>query len=182
MPAVPVWVVAYPNSIGGTGWALNVSVCRGVLLGQPAAGPAGGRQVVGHCREFFTTRFAQVRSTLDRAAKDRDEALAKLSQINARLGNLDTELSESKRKPIARKKLNRLVSKPKRTPMSSACAALLSAKSPRAKHAALTELRKFTAEQSVALAEQLIKRELTPEDDRRLVEAGAQFEKTGKDA
>ncbi len=132
-------------------------------------------------RDFFKTRLVEVRGTLDRAGRDRDEALAKLSQIDTRLSQLDAELADIKAQADRETEAEQTRLETEATADVERLRRVAHREIEAAKQGALAELRKFTAEKSVALAEQLIKRELTSEDDRRLVEAGAQFEKTGKE-
>jgi F-type H+-transporting ATPase subunit b len=121
-------------------------------------------------REFFAARLAEVRATLDRAAKEKAEAEAKMRELSVRLSNLDAELAEirtqSQREAAAERV--RLESEAK------ADAEKLRATAQReiegAKQAALVQLREFTASQAVALAEQQIRRELTPQDDAKLLQ------------
>lgn len=120
--------------------------------------------------DFFAARLAEVRSTLDRAAKDKAEAEAKMSELNARLSKLDTELADirtqSQREAAAER--TRLQNEAK------ADAEKLRATAQReiegAKQAALVQLREFAANQAIALAEQQIRRELTPQDDAMLLQ------------
>src|SRR5262245_47433071 len=45
-------------------------------------------------REFFRQRLASVRETLDRAAREKQEATAKMAELDARLNRLDADLRE----------------------------------------------------------------------------------------
>src|SRR5215510_14996180 len=47
-------------------------------------------------REFFRQRLASVRETLDRAAREKQEATTKLAELDSRLNRLDTEIQEIK--------------------------------------------------------------------------------------
>ncbi len=132
-------------------------------------------------REFFTNRLREVRTTLERAARDREEATRKLAEIDARLARLDVDLAEIK----AQGDREAEAEQTRLTTDAAADADRLRLLAHReieaAKQTALAELRQFTAEKSVDLAEQIIRRELTPDDDRRLVEAGAEFERVKRD-
>src|SRR5262249_60376990 len=44
-------------------------------------------------REFFHQRLASVRETLDRAAREKQGAMAKMAELDARLNRLDAELA-----------------------------------------------------------------------------------------
>lgn len=128
-------------------------------------------------REFFSNRLRQVRATLDEAARQKENAVKRLAEINARLERMDAEVveikSEADRESATEQ--NRLEASVKADAERLRVVAQREIEA--AKQSALAELREFTAERSVELAEQMIKRELTPEDDRRLVEAGAEFER-----
>jgi F-type H+-transporting ATPase subunit b len=133
-------------------------------------------------REFFSNRLREVRGTLERAARDREEATKKMAEIDARLARLDVDLADIKSQADreARAEEARL------TADAAADADRLRLIAQReieaAKQNALAELRTFTAEKSVDLAEQIIRRELTVDDDRKLVEAGADFQRAKGDA
>src|SRR5262249_9941433 len=47
-------------------------------------------------REFFRQRLASVRETLDRAAREKQEATTKMAELDTRLNRLDVELKEIK--------------------------------------------------------------------------------------
>src|SRR5262245_7123981 len=44
-------------------------------------------------REFFNQRLASVRETLDRAAREKQAATAKMAELDARLNRLDAEMA-----------------------------------------------------------------------------------------
>lgn len=121
-------------------------------------------------REFFATRLAEVRATLDRAAKEKAAAEAKMNELNARLSKLDTELAEirSQAEREAQAERARLEAEAKADAEKLRLTAQREIEG--AKQAALVELREFTADKAVELAEQLIRRELTPQDDARLLQ------------
>src|SRR5215475_13219768 len=47
-------------------------------------------------REFFRQRLASVRETLDRAAREKQQATEKMAELDARLNRLDADLREIK--------------------------------------------------------------------------------------
>ena len=121
--------------------------------------------------EAFRTRREHIKQELARAQQERDAAVAKLKEVEARLGRLDAEVAEiserskreaaEERERIARStetEINKLSEQAQREIESAGKAA---------KH----ELRKYTAEQSVRLAEEMIRREMKPEDDARLIDS-----------
>lgn len=121
-------------------------------------------------REFFAERLATVRATLDRAAKEKAEAEAKINELNARLSKLDVEVAEIR----AQAEREALAESARLKAEAQADADKLRATAKReiegAKQAALVQLREFTANKAVELAEQLIRRELTPQDDAKLLQ------------
>jgi len=120
-------------------------------------------------REFFKRRFTEIRAALERAAKEKAAAAAKLAEINARLDRLDTELAEiraqSEREAAAERERIEAMGREDAEKLRLTAQREIEG----AKKAALVELRQFAAEKSVELAEQIIRRELTPEDDARLL-------------
>ncbi len=121
-------------------------------------------------REFFAQRFASVRHTLEHAAREKEAATLKMAELDLRLNRLDSELAEIKdqahreasaERARLRTETDRDIEKNRLTAQREIEAA---------KQIALADLREFAATKSVELAEQIIRRELTPEDDARLVE------------
>jgi F-type H+-transporting ATPase subunit b len=120
-------------------------------------------------REFFRQRLASVRETLDRAAREKQEATAKMAELDARLNRLDVDLrdigAQSDREAAAERarmdaEVKRDVEKIREMAAREVEAAKL---------VALADLRAFTATTAVDLAEQMIRREMTPADDAKLV-------------
>jgi F0F1-type ATP synthase membrane subunit b/b' len=121
-------------------------------------------------REFFQTRYATIRESLERAAREKELATAKLSEINARMDRLDAEIGEiraqSEREAAAeRERIENATRQDAEKMRLTAQREIESAKA-----AALAELQKFTAARSVEMAEQLIRRELTAADDSKLIQ------------
>ena len=119
--------------------------------------------------EAFRARQEGIRRDLMRAQEERDAALARLAEVEGRLANLDAEveairaqaerdaLAESERIARSTEDDIRKLREQSRREIESAG------------KAARAELRAYTAEQSVRLAEDIIRREMRPEDDARLV-------------
>lgn len=140
--------------------AVNVAIFFGILyflLRKPT-------------REFFAQRFAQIRSLLERAAKERAEAQARIKAIDERLAQLDSEVA--KIKETARQEAAAESERLKTQTQSEIEKIRDTARREieAAKQTALVELRQFTAANTVSLAEQIIRRELTPADDAALLE------------
>lgn|SRR5262249_29331601 len=120
-------------------------------------------------REFFANRLASVRATLQHAAREKDAAMAKMAELDARLNRLDEELgtiqSQTEKEAAAERarietetyqEIERIKSTAKR-------------EIELAKQIALSDLREFAATKAVDLAEQTIRREIRPEDDAKLL-------------
>ena len=120
-------------------------------------------------QNFFGTRREEIRRDLMRAQEERDAALAKLEEVEARLVNLNSEVeairerarreAEEERERIARStedEIRKLGDQARREIEG-------------ASKAARQDLRRYAAEQSVRLAEEMIRARMRPEDDVRLM-------------
>ena len=120
-------------------------------------------------REFFRQRLASVRETLDRAAREKQEATNKMAELDQRLNRLDTELAkikeQSEHEAAAERARMDVESKRDVEKIREMAGREIEA----AKQVAIADLRAFAAMKAVDLAEQLIRREMTPADDARLV-------------
>jgi F-type H+-transporting ATPase subunit b len=119
--------------------------------------------------EKLDERREGVRRDLMRAQEERDAALAKLAEVEARLGNLSAEvesLREQARREAAeeRERIRRQTEEDALKLRGQAQREIESISK-----AARAELRAYAAEQSVRLAEEMIRREMRPEDDARLI-------------
>jgi len=119
--------------------------------------------------DAFRARREGIKAELDKARAERDAALAKLKEVEERLAGLDHQLASIREKSTAEVAAER-----ERIARSTeAEIAKLTAQGQRdienAAKTAKKELRRFTAKQSVRLAEEMIKRDIRPEDDARLI-------------
>ncbi len=120
-------------------------------------------------KEAFRTRRESIKRELLQAQQERDAAVAKLKEVEERLARLDSEVAtvkeqsrreaEAERDRIARATETEIAKLGEQAQREIARAAKT------AKH----ELRRYVAEQSVHLAEGIIRREMKPEDDARLI-------------
>jgi F-type H+-transporting ATPase subunit b len=119
-------------------------------------------------REALRSRGEAIKNELLRAREERDQALAKFAEVEARFANLDAEVANvrEKAKAEAEAEKQRIV---------AATAEEIAKTREQAKReieaagkAARHELRRFAAEESVRIAEGLLEREMKPEDDVRL--------------
>ena len=119
--------------------------------------------------EMFKDRKETIKRELARAQKERDAAVAKLKEVEERLARLDGEVRDVKE----RSKVEAAEERERIARSTETEVAKLSEQAQReienAGKAARKELRRYTAEQSAKMAEQLIRREMQPEDDARLI-------------
>jgi F-type H+-transporting ATPase subunit b len=119
--------------------------------------------------EGFKSRGEAIRRELSKAREERDQALAKLAEVQARLERLDSEVAlikdhsmaeaESERERITNEtelEIQKLREQAQREIIGAG-------------KVAMHDLKRFAAQQSVRLAEQIIRRDLKPEDDERLI-------------
>ncbi len=119
--------------------------------------------------KVFDDRAASIRKELDQAKIAKEEAERKLAEVEARLSKLDEEITEMRAEAD-------LEAEREATRIREAAAVeaekikLMTAREIEgAMKVARAELRSFVAENSVAMAEAIIKRELKPEDNSRML-------------
>lgn len=119
--------------------------------------------------EAFRARRATIRRDLMRAQEEKKAAEAKLEEVEARLARLDAEVTGI-REQAAREAADE---RERIRQATEAEIQKLREQSRReiesAGKAARQELREFAAEQSVRLAEEIIRQDIQPEDDARLI-------------
>jgi F-type H+-transporting ATPase subunit b len=118
--------------------------------------------------EAFRGRQGSIRSELMRAEEERAAAEARLQEVEGRLARLDVEVeairaNAQKEAAEERARVERATEAEVRKIREQARREIESAAK-----AARAELRTFTAEQSVKLAEEMIRRDIRPEDDAHL--------------
>jgi len=119
--------------------------------------------------EAMRARREGIRRDLMRAHEERNVALAKLEEVEARLAKLDEEVASVREQTAReaaeeRERIRRSTENEARKLREQAQREIESTGK-----AARQELREFAAEQSVRLAEEMIHRDIKPEDDARLV-------------
>lgn len=119
-------------------------------------------------REALRSRSESIKRELQRAQEERDLALAKLAEVEARFKNLDDEVTAVRE----RARVEAEAEKERIRLATEAEIGKLREQSKReiesAGKAARMELRRFAAQESVRLAEQILEKEMRPEDDARL--------------
>ena len=119
--------------------------------------------------QVFDNRAASIVKELEQAKRDKQEAHERLAELEARLGRLDQEVAQIRAE--AERESARQAERIRQS--ADADAEKIRQTAQReidgAMKAARTELQAFVADQSVALAEGIIRREIRPEDNTRMV-------------
>jgi F-type H+-transporting ATPase subunit b len=120
--------------------------------------------------DAFRSRREGIRQELLKAREERDQALQKLAEVQARLERLDAEVAaiQEQSRIEAQAERERIAGETERD------IAKLREQAQReivgAGKVARHELRRFAARQSVKLAEEIVRREIRSDDDARLIE------------
>lgn len=119
--------------------------------------------------QAFRDRRERIRRELMQAQEERNAALAKLEEVEGRLARLGVEVeairAQAQREAAEeRVRIERATEEEIRKVREQAQREIESAAK-----AARAELRAYAAEQSVRLAEEMIRRDIRPEDDARLM-------------
>lgn len=119
--------------------------------------------------ESLVARREAIRRDLMRAQEERNAALSKLAEVESRLARLSAEVetirAQSQREAAAeRERIERATEEEMRKLREQAQREIESAGK-----LARQELRRQAAEESVRLAEEMIRRDMRPEDDARLI-------------
>ncbi len=119
--------------------------------------------------EVFRARRESIKLELAKAKEERDAALQKLKEVEDRLALLDQEVATIKEHSVreAAEERARIAQSTEAEIVKLGDQAKREIES--AGKVARKELRRYTAEQSVRLAEAIVRRELRPEDDARLI-------------
>jgi len=119
-------------------------------------------------REALRARSEGIKRELQTAREERDLAFAKLAEVEARFEKLDAEVAVVKEKAAAE-------AAAEKARLQAATEAEIAKMREQAKReiesagkVARHELRRFAAEESVRLAEEILEKEIRPEDDARL--------------
>ena len=119
--------------------------------------------------EVFSNRAAAITKELEQTRRDKEESERRLAELETRLGRLDQEVADIREQ--SERESEREAERIRET------AAVDAEKIKQAAHreiegamkAATGELRAFVAEQSVALADGIIRREIRGDDNTRMV-------------
>jgi F0F1-type ATP synthase, subunit b len=119
--------------------------------------------------EVFDNRAAAILKELEQARRDKEEAQRRLAEVEARFGRLDQEVTAIRAE--AEDEAAREAERIRQAAAADAEKIRLTVQREidGAMKAARTELRAFVAEQSVGLAETIIRRDIRPEDNKRML-------------
>ena len=119
-------------------------------------------------REALRSRGEGIKRDLESARAERDQALRKLAEVEGRLGSMDKEVATI----AERARLEAEAEKQRIAASTEAEVVKIREQSRREIEAAIKaarhELRTFAAQESVRLAETILKKEIGPDDDARL--------------
>lgn len=117
----------------------------------------------------FSTRRESIKNELEKARQERDAALEKLKEVEERLEGLNTQIASinenTKREAAAERERIAKATEEEIAKLTTQGQREIE----NAGRTAKKDLQRFTAEQSVRLAEEILKREMRPEDDARLI-------------
>lgn len=119
--------------------------------------------------QVFDNRASAIVKDLEQARHDKQEAERKLAEIESRLSRLDDEIAEIKLE--SEREAQREAQRIREATAADAEKIRLTAEREieGAVKSARTELRAFVAEHAVEMAESIIRREIGPEDEKRLL-------------
>ena len=124
--------------------------------------------------EAFKTRRETIKQELAKAQQERDAAVAKLKEVEERLARLDSEVStireQAKREAAEERERIAKSTEVEIAKLGESAKREIESAGKAAKH----ELRNYAAATSVRLAEEIIRREMRPEDDARLLQRNVQ--------
>jgi F0F1-type ATP synthase membrane subunit b/b' len=117
----------------------------------------------------FSTRRESIKNELEKARQERDAALEKLKEVEERLTGLNDQIASinenTKREAAAERERIAKATEEEVAKLTTQGQREIE----NAARTARKDLQRFTAEQSVRLAEEMLKREMRPEDDARLI-------------
>ena len=119
--------------------------------------------------QVFDRRAASIVKDLEEARREKQEAQERLQEVESRLAALDTEVAriraEAERESQREAERIRQAAETDAEKIRQTAGREIEG----AMKAARNELRAFVAEQSVAMAEQMIRRSISPEDNKRML-------------
>jgi F-type H+-transporting ATPase subunit b len=139
---------------------LAVFIAGGLYLHRRFGRPIG---------EALRARGEGIKRELQRAREEKEQAVAKLAEVEAKILRMDSEASSirehAKLEAEAERERIKVATEEQMAKLKQQAQREIET----AAKAAVQELREFAAQQSIALAEESIKRDLRAEDDKRLI-------------
>ncbi|MFN2512141.1 MAG: hypothetical protein ABR568_11940 [Pyrinomonadaceae bacterium] len=128
--------------------------------------------------EALKARGEGIKWELQRAREEKEQALAKLAEVEAKIQRMDSEVSsireQAKIEAEAERERIKIATEAEMAKLKQQAQREIES----ASKTAVQELREFAAQQSVALAEESIRRDLRAEDDKRII--GLNVEQLGR--
>jgi F0F1-type ATP synthase membrane subunit b/b' len=120
-------------------------------------------------RGAFRARGETIKAELEKARTERDAALAKLKEVEERLAGLNEQISsiDQRSKTEVEQERQRIAQSTQEEIAKLTVQAQREIEN--AGKVAKNDLKNFAAEQSIRMAEELIRRDIRPEDDARLM-------------
>lgn len=125
-------------------------------------------------RNALQARSEAIKRELTKAREERDLALARLAEFEARFADLDGEIERVKARAQAESEAERKRIEQSTEEEIAKIREQAKREIESAGKAARHDLRRFAAAESVRLAEEILQREITPADDARLTTANLQ--------
>jgi F0F1-type ATP synthase membrane subunit b/b' len=119
-------------------------------------------------REALRARSEGIKRELQRAREERDHALVKLAEVEARFEKLDAEVAAVQERARSEADAERARLKAATDSEIVKMREQATREIESAGKTAVHELRRFAAEESVRLAQEILEKEIRPEDDARL--------------
>ncbi len=128
--------------------------------------------------EALRARGEGIKRELQRAREEKEQALARLAEVEAKIQRMDSEVSsireQAKLEAEAERERIKVATEAEMTKLKQQAQREIESTA----KAAVQDLREFAAQQSVALAEESIRRDLRTEDDKRII--GLNVEQLGR--
>jgi F0F1-type ATP synthase membrane subunit b/b' len=159
---VPDWLDRWVNYPGLEVWKfvnLIIFVCCALYLHRRFGRPI---------REALRSRGERIKQELLSAQEEKDQALTQLAEVESRFVNLDAEVARIEERARAECQAERARIDLATEDEISRIREQAKREIESAGKAARQELRRFAAAESVRLAEEILKKEISPDDDSRL--------------
>ena len=119
--------------------------------------------------KIFDDRAVTIRKELDKAKTEKEEAERKLAEVEARMSRLDEEVAQMRAEAELEAEREATRIREAATLEAEKIKLMTAREIEGAMKEARAELRAFVADNSVAMAEAIIRRELKPEDNSRIL-------------